>query len=291
MGCVGFLFGKKQYINDASVKSLNGLVLYVAIPCVILRSFQVPYQTELMHGLLMCMGSAAILMLLFYCISGFLVKKLPEDQAAIYRLSCTLTNSGTLGLPLQNAILGNMGSFYGSGYVAVMNMLNYSLGVYCLSKGRQRVTIKQILLQPAIISIGLSVALFLGQVQLPTILSETVQALAQLCTPLSMILMGYHLSKKELSHIFKSSRNWIFAFVRLVALPAVALGVLHILGIRGDLLTAMMTAAACPPASAVMLLTSRCGRNEELAAEINAMYTILSILTVPVIAAISMSLA
>lgn len=160
-----------------------------------------------------------------------------------------------------------------------------------MSKGRQRVTIKQILLQPAIISIGLSVALFLGQVQLPTILSETVQALAQLCTPLSMILMGYHLSKKELSHIFKSSRNWIFAFVRLVALPAVALGVLHILGIRGDLLTAMMIAAACPPASAVMLLTSRCGRNEELAAEINAMYTILSILTVPVIAAISMSLA
>lgn len=284
---LGYFFGKKRMLTEEAVASLNSIILNVIIPCTIIKAFQVDRQANLMHDLLLSTLSAIGIIIVFYIIAKISVRKLPQEDQAPYALSLALTNCSFMGFPLETALIGPLGIFYGSGYLTVMNIFTFTFGYYSFTRDRRSISVRQILTRPAIISVIFALTMFLLDIRLPSVISETVEHLASICVPVPMMIIGYHLSKVNFRRVVTNRRHWLCTFGRLIVLPLLALALLLLCGIHGNVLMASMIAASCPAASVITILAGRFSQKSTLTAELNAMQTTVSLLTIPIIISIA----
>lgn len=282
---IGYFCGKRRIFSAETIRGLDFLVLNMALPCTIVRGFQMEHTAEMMRNLLLCIVFAALLQILFLFVSMPFAKKLPRDERAVYALSSALTNCSFMGFPLQNAVLGSIGVLYGSGYVFSMNLFTFTVGYYLFTGDRKSISPKQIITRPAIVGTVLGLILFVMGISLPSTVSTVVDHIANLAVPLPMFIIGYHLSNVELKTVLRNRLHWRFSVLRLIVLPIAAIALLYALGLRGTVLLSLSISASCPTATAVTIIASRFSEKGELSAELGAMQTILSLLTLPVMLA------
>lgn len=283
---LGFFFGKKRMLDDATVRSLNAIILNVVIPCTVISGFQSDRAAGLVGDLLLCCLYSVLVLLLFFAVSALVTRKLPPDEQAVYGLSSSLTNCSFMGYPLETALIGPLGIFYGSGFAAVMNLFTFTLGYLWFTRDRKSISIRFVLTRPAILSVLAAFALLLLRIRLPSLLLTAVNDLSSLCVPIPMLIIGYHLSRVDFRSVLRNRRHVLFTLFRLLVLPFLALGLLLILGARGNVLAAVMIPSACPVATVVTILAGQFGDRETDAAELNAMQTACSLLTIPPVMAI-----
>ena len=284
---IGYFCGKRRIFSAETIRGLDFLVLNLALPATIIRGFQMDRTEEMLRNLLLCIALAALLQALFLFISLPFAKKLPRDERAVYALSSTLTNCSFMGFPLQSAILGNLGILYGSGYVFSMNLCTFTVGYYLFTGDRKSISPRQIITRPAIIGTVLGLALFVMGISLPTTVSTVVNHIANLSVPLPMFIIGYHLSNVELGTVLRNRLHWRFSLLRLIVLPIISIALLYALGLRGTVLLSLAVSASCPTATAATIIASRFSDKGELSAELGAMQTLLSLLTLPVMLAVA----
>ena len=264
---IGYFCGKRRIFSAETIRGLDFLVLNMALPCTIVRGFQMEHTEEMMRNLLLCIGFAAMLQALFLFAAMPFAKKMPRDERAVYVLSSALTNCSFMGFPLQNAVLGPLGILYGSGYVFSMNLCTFTVGYYLFTGDRKSISPKQIITRPAIVGTVLGLILFVMGISLP------------------VFIIGYHLSNVELKTVLRNRMHWRFSLLRLIVLPIAAIVLLYALGLRGTVMLSLAVSASCPTATAVTIIASRFSDKGELSAELGAMQTLLSLLTLPVMLA------
>lgn len=282
---IGYFFGKRRIFSAETIRGLDFLVLNLALPCTIVRGFQMEHTAEMMRNLLLCIGFAALLQALFLFAAMPFARKMPRDERAVYVLSSALTNCSFMGFPLQSAVLGPLGILYGSGYVFSMNLCTFTVGYYLFTGDRKSISPKQILTRPAIVGTVLGLALFVAGISLPATVSTVVDHIANLSVPLPMFIIGYHLSHVELKTVLRKRLHWRFSLLRLVVFPVAAIVLLYALGLHGTVLLSLAVSASCPTATAVTIIASRFSDKGELSAELGAMQTLLSLLTLPIMLA------
>ena len=282
---IGFFCGKRRIFSAETIRSLDFLVVNMALPCTIVRAFQMEHTAEMTRNLLLCIGFAALLQALFLVASMPFAKKLPRDERAVYVLSSTLTNCSFMGFPLQSAVLGSLGILYGSGYVFSMNLCTFTVGYYLFTGDRRSISPKQIITRPAIFGTLLGLVLFVMDMSLPYTVSTVVDHIANLSVPLPMFIIGYHLSHVNVKAALRNRMHWRFSLLRLIVLPIAAIALLYALGLRGTVLLSLAVSASCPTATSVTIIANRFSDKGELSAELGAMQTLLSLLTLPVMLA------
>ena len=133
-------------------------------------------------------------------------------------------------------------------------------------------------------------ALFLFSVELPAVVKTPVDMLADLNTPLAMLVIGYYLAGAKLSKVLRTPAAHIAAFIRLVAFPFAVLAVLYLL--RGCLdrtmMLAIVIAVSAPVGAMVTMFASKYGRDVDLSVGLVSGTTLLSVMTMPVVIAIAM---
>ena len=121
-----------------------------------------------------------------------------------------------MSLPLQKAILGDDGWFYGSIFVAVFNIFVWTHGLVSMSGDKKQLSFKKLVLNPGLIGVLLAIILFITGFKLPYIISQPVEYLAVLNTPLPMLIIGFYLSQAD----FKKAFNWQRAYIFLRPVPS-----------------------------------------------------------------------
>lgn len=109
--------------------------------------------------------------------------------------------------------------------------------------------------------------------------------LSGLASPLVWLSIGMTLATSNLASAAKNKWVWIFAVLKLVALPAMVFGVFWALN-AGALVTkavaaSMVIFAAVPPATVVIAYAMQYKNNEQFAAECSALTTLLAIVAIP----------
>ena len=153
--------------------------------------------------------------------------------------------------------------------------------------GESRLSVKKILLNPGIIGVVVGLTLFVFSVPVPTLIADGVGHLASLNTPVPMLIVGYYLAQTNLVSALKDGRGWLCIALRLVAAPLLALGALLLCGVRGDLLTACMICIATPVATSCTMFATRFDRNPRLSVNLVSLSTLLSVLTLPLLVALT----
>ena len=283
---VGVACAKTKLLSDGGVKALANLVLYIATPCVIVKSCMREFDPAMLWGFLTVVAVAAVTHAVLMLLAKVVFRDSDENRRRVLRSAVVFSNAGYMAIPLQQAILGDVGVFYCAAYIIVFNLFLWTYGLAEMS-GESRLSVKKILLNPGIIGVVVGLTLFVLPIPVPALIADGVGHLASLNTPVPMLIVGYYLAQTNLVSALKDGRGWLCIALRLVAAPLLALGALLLCGVRGDLLTACMICIATPVATSCTMFATRFDRNPRLSVNLVSLSTLLSVATLPLMVALT----
>lgn len=294
---VGFVCTKTKLLNETITKGLTDLVLYCVTPCVLIKSFvEIPFSAQKVKELFLSLLIAVLIHVGFILLCYPLVRDADDSRERMLRFCIVFSNAGFMGLPLQEAILGEEGTFFGGAYVAVFNVVVWSFGLLLMSGNRKTLSVKKMFLTPGILGVLIGLILFiLPQLirgfALPTLVFTPIKHLANLNTPLPMIIIGYYLANTDLKASLRDIKSFYVIFLRNAALPLVALGVMYLCGVRGTMLISLAISACAPTAALSTMFAAKYDRYPGTSCNIVSLSTLFSVLTMPLIVGLASMLA
>lgn len=284
---VGFCCQRFKLLNDTAVKACANLVLYFATPCVIIKSCIREFDTSLLTGFLITAAVAFVNHAVLIAIASRVFRDKNEGRRRVLRFATIFSNAGYMGIPLQQAILGDEGVFYCAAYVIVFNITAWTYGVLCMSGDKRALSPQKLLFNPGIIGVAIGMALFLLPITVPKIFTDAVGHLATLNTPVPMIIVGYYMAQTDMLAALKDKKSYLCLFIRLIGMPLLALGGLLLVGVRGALLTSCMICICAPVATMTTMFSTRYERDTLLSVNLVSVSTLLAVATMPLMIALA----
>jgi predicted permease len=279
---VGFACDKFGILTPRGVKQLSRVLLTIVTPCVLLSAFQTPFDSKKAIGLAIAFAAAFCCHLIPMGIGLLVYKNKERRRAVILKAAIIYSNCGFMGIPLLQAVLGNDGVFYGSAFIAVMNLLIWTHGVFLYTGKRNIHTVKKALLNPGVLGVAAGILLFVFSVKLPNVIATPIQYLANLNTPVAMLVIGTYMVRANLKTLFADRDVYLAAALRLIVTPLIAVAALKLLHIDPVVATAMVICSAAPTAANTAIFAGMYNADTELASKMVTATTVLSILTMPV---------
>lgn len=283
---MGFALVKTDLLKVQDSKTLSVLLLYLALPCAILDSFQVEYDSRILRGLMLAFAAAVICHVILLLAAGLLGKAL--HLTAVEKASVIYSNSSNLIIPIITAVLGPEWVVYSTAYVSVQLLLLWTHGKVLLS-GIKGADIRKILTNINLLAVFAGILLFLTGFRLPDVLSDTLHSVGSMVAPASMFIAGMLIAGMRPKQIFGNRRAYGIVCLRMLVFPAVSLLLLRLLktaaGVFADAQTILLItllAAITPPASAVIQMSQVYGQDSEYAGVLNVLSTLVCIITMPV---------
>jgi len=296
---VGFALKKLKKVTKEGVGQMTFLVLYAATPCLILRSMQVSRDSDALKALIY--GAAGCL--IYYVIGMFFVlalfRKNEPDVRDTLRFGSLYTNNGFMGFPLVAAMLGAgegaaAATLSATGFLIVNHVIVWTHGynLMCGSSGTSSVKsiLKQSLINPGIIAFLIGAILFALNLMMPSQIYNAVSFVADLNTPLAMIVVGTQMADADLLSLFSIRELYLAAGVKLIVLPVAAAAVMWLLKPAPIVYAATIILCATPTAGNTSMFAQRFDRDTKTAGSAVTFVTLLSIITLPTIAAIVMKI-
>ena len=207
------------------------------------------------------------------------------------RFAVIFSNAGFMGLPLEYALLGPRGVFFGAVYVVMFNLMCWSWGVMVMRGEVQGVKVRSFLVNPGTVGIALGLPLFFLPVRLPEVVRAPVHHLAGLNTPLAMIVIGYYLIGARLGRVARQPVVYVATAIRLVAYPLMVIAMMYPFrhGLDRSMMLAITIGASAPVAAMVSMFATKFGRDVDTSVAVVSGSTLLSIVTMPPIIALAMA--
>lgn len=287
---VGFACGKKGILTDESSKKITDIVLYVVTPCVMISAFQREFSMHLLGNILITALCATASIAATVFIAKLIFHDKNTARKKVLQFSAIFSNCGFMSLPLQKAILGDDGWFYGSIFVAVFNVIVWSYGLVMMSGDKKQMSVKKLAFNPGIVGVLIALIIFVLRIKLPYIISQPIDYLAALNTPLPMLIIGFYLSQADLKKAFTDAGAYLAMAVRLAVVPLLSMFVMHLLNVDPTIMIACVIASSSPTAATTTMFAAKYGRDVELSVSIVASTTLVSIITMPLIVALAQSI-
>ena len=302
---VGAAMRWTRLLRDAAIDGMVNLLILIVTPCVIVDVFQRPFSPSMLKGLGIAFALAVAAHLAVIALAKMAVRHRDENVQRPMRLAAVFSNAGFMGLPLEQAVLGGEGVFYGIVYVAVFNLFMWSWGLKEMksdasraerdtSRGRTGWTgwfDWKMVVNPGTVGIALGLPLFFLSVTLPPIVATPVHLISELNTPLAMIVIGYGLAGAKLGAVVRQPVVYVATAIRLLVCPLIVIGAMYPFrqALARDMMLAITIAASAPVAAMVSMFATKFARDVDASVAVVSGSTLLSIATIPPIVAFAMA--
>ncbi len=284
---LGFIVCKTKKAVVSHAKSFSAILLYVLGPCMIINSFlQLEYSKENIIKIAIFLLLTLVVQLLFFAILYIVLRRKYEDpRYRIMSIGGVLGNVGYLGLPVLVGLFPNdpIVQCYSSVNVMSMNLIVFTIGVFMITNDKKYISLKNAVLNPTSISLMIALPLFFFKVTFPEAIGNSIGLLAKMVTPMCMIILGMRLSAAKLKAVFTRLFVYITAAIKLIAFPVFAFLCVHWLPFIDDVAKASVIVLAAAPSGAIIESLAELHECEqEFAANVVFVTTILSVLSIPV---------
>jgi len=287
---VGFAAGKLKIIDSVASKKLSNVIIQIAQPALIISSLvKMEYSAEnLSLGLKsfifgitvhLFMGAVAY-------IACLKIKNL--DERKILEFSMIFGNTGFIGIPILESLMGAKGAFMASFIVASFNILMWTLGIAILGRKRDdiKLTLKKALINKGTIPSVIGFAIFMlpaliPSFRLPTFALSSLSYISSLCTPVSMLIIGALLAGRTPRQIFGSAKVYYSCVIKLVVMPLLVCAVMKLLGFNDTWVLFATAITAMPSATSVSMLAELYDISPGFSAQGVGTSSLLSIATMP----------
>ena len=299
----GAAMRRAGFFKDGAIDGIVNVLILVVTPCLIIDVFQRPFDPSMLKGLGVAFAIAVLAHAAVILVARCAVRHTDENIERPLRLAAVFSNAGFMGIPLEQAVLGNEGVFYGIVYVVVFNLFIWSWGLRTMcaaGKGERGIGKREegrgngvkMIVNPGTVGLALGAPLFFCSVRLPGVIGVPVHHMANLNTPLAMIVIGYCLAGARFGKVLRTGPVYVATAIRLVVYPLLMVAALYPIRafLDRNLLLAMVIAASAPVAAMVSMFATKYRRDVDVSVAVVSGSTLLSVLTMPVVIAFAMSL-
>ena len=282
---MGYAVVKAGLMKSSESKSVSVILVYLVIPCVIIKAFQVDYTPDVQKGLFLAIAAAVAVHILFLLITIPLKKIFQMD--VIEQATSIYSNAGILVIPLVQELLGQDYVIYSSAYIAVQLILLWTQGKNMLCE-EEKLEWKKIFLNVNIISIIAGIVLFLFRIKLPAGVQDVLGMMNNMIGPLGMLLAGMAIAEVPLKSIFTKKRNYLSVALRLLLYPVLGLFLMKAIQIvvnlenSSQILLTVYLACVTPACASVTSMAQLYDKDAAYASSLYVLTTLLSSVTMPV---------
>ena len=278
----GLLFRKKNLISKEGKKNLTDLVIYLILPCNIVRSFMIEFDENTLKNF----GAVFVVSVLIQVVCAVFAKlfynHMASEHKKVLQYATVASNAGFLGNPVAEGVFGSMGLALASIYLIPQRIIMWSAGVSYFTEGTGKKDVfKRVVTHPCIIAVAVGLVFMLGQVQLPSFLDSALKDVGNCNTAMSMLVIGTILADVKPKDMLDKSL-FLFSGLRLLLIPLLVYGGCLFLNIDSLVTGVSVLLAAMPAASTTAILAAKYDGDAPYASKCVVITTVLSLLTTPV---------
>lgn len=285
---IGYLTKKKRMISDAGIKDMTWLIVNVCNPALILSAvMNQEDRPSMSSALVMVMISVAAyaIMILIGLIMGRLLRA-PKKDWKCYNLMTVFGNTGFIGMPLAQAVLGSRSVLYLAIFALFFNLLIYTYGIAVIRRGEDasKTSFKlRSLINPGTVTSVIALLIFFTGTGVPGIVSTAFKYLSNPVTFLAVFVIGATLADMDLASVFNDPHIYLFTVLRQIVFPIVFIFFLKML-VHDSLVTASSAIAISVPVGNMPLMLARFyGEDTELLTKGIIFTTIFSVITITIV--------
>lgn len=211
--------------------------------------------------------------------------KWDKSLAATFKNSVVLNNSGNFGLPVSQLVFHDnpVGSSIQVVVTIFQNLLTYTYGlansVSAHAKGAQMVT--EFLKLPTLYALLLGLLFNALSIHIPAFIWNPIENISNAFLALALLTLG---AQSAYLHLKRISLPLFFSLAgRLAISPALASGIIAILGLEGIVAQALFIASSFPTSRNSAIFALEYNNHPEYAAQAVLVSTLLSSLTVTIV--------
>ncbi|MBO5208698.1 MAG: AEC family transporter [Lachnospiraceae bacterium] len=291
----GVLLFKKNMLSESSSKQLSGLIVNVTNPAVLICSaFDDGPKASIQE-----LGIAALVFIIAYGIlilCAYLIPILmgiPENARYSYRMLTIFGNVGFIGIPLASAVLGNSSLIFVSLNNLLYNILVYTFGLSILKKAATQQGVFEApensenilhkIVNAGTISAVLTIVFYLGDFNVPVIISSSLSYAGRATTLLSMLVLGVSVAQMAPKDIFSHPKLYIFTIIRQILIPIVFTLSLGLFIKNPLILNTCALMLAVPAGNMPLMLSKQLNVDESTISQGIILTTIFSLVTIPIV--------
>lgn len=285
---VGWFLRRTGILRREDAHPINRVIIYAGLPAMIFRAVHgAELGPDLALVAAVAWGVFAVSALLAWSLTRAL--RLPRPVAGGFILAAALGNTGYIGYPITSALLGETGLvraiFYDVfGTVGALLLVGLFVAERFGDAEENRVNpLREALTFPAVIA--LFVGLMLRAVAVPELVSNGIDALANLVVPLIMISVGVSLRPGAIRE--QAGPLAFLTALRLVLAPLVAFGIGSVLLGDRDALRVVVLEAGMPSMMLTLVIGERFGLDTDFIAAAIMVTTVACIASIPVMQVIA----
>ncbi|PHI13510.1 AEC family transporter [Fusobacterium polymorphum] len=271
---LGFFLKKIQMVDENSLNIMNRLVFRVFMSTLLfLNVYNIGDFSKLSIDNLKLLVYAFIIIFIIVFLAWLIYmpkvkekKKLSVLIQGVYRGNFVLFGLATVSLltivviPTFNVLAVIILEYYSGREISKLKLL------------------KQVFKNPLIIATLLGISFIILKINIPKPVYKTLSDISKIATPLAFIVLGAEL---QIGNMLKNIKYLISVnILRLVGNPLITIGVGKLIGFQGIELVALLSMSACPTAVASYTMAKEMNADGDLAGEIVATTSILSIFTI-----------
>lgn len=219
---LGYLLTRFGILDTHGSDQMSDLVLYAAFPGSVLAAFftSTPDIQHLEGGLYCFVFTFAIT-----AIGAFVSHLAGKDAGGAVRYAIVFSNSGYLGIPLVQGILGEEYVFYLTMANMALNFLIFSYGIYIVSGDKNELQPRRVFTNATVVACTVGLVIYLLRIPMPDVVVRVSSSLGDLVMPLVMLSLGNYICRVGVRKTLLDRGNWWPSFLRLVVVPLITLGI------------------------------------------------------------------
>ena len=277
----GWLAGYFNYIARQAADSLVHFAYNIAMPALLFGTLaQENLDSLLAWRFLLAFGGGSLICfaVVFLASSGHDHRNVPSRT--MYGLSASMTNTAFVALPILHRLYGPHGVLPAAIATLFVALVMFPMAVILLqwdrgrSGGRSWPLVRQVALNPLVLSTALGIAWAMTGLALPRPLDAFLKIFGDALTACALFALGLGLSLGGIRAHLRPSLS--IAVVKLAVLPALVWGLSWLLGLSEFYIVSAVVCAAVPTAKTAYILSKENNCEEELVASTISLTTVLS---------------
>lgn len=294
---VGMLLYRRNMLSEATSKQISGIIINVTNPALLICSAFEDGPKVSLGGLSIALAAYASVFVILIALSFLIpyILGVPKKLHYAYQMLTIFGNVGFIGIPLASAVLGSESLIFVSIFNLLFNLLIYTLGMSMLEKaaslqaaegeispaGRHTSGRLQKLVNAGTISAAVTILCYLGDFQVPVILSSTLTYMGRATTLLSMLVLGVSVAQMAPKDILSHPKLYVFTLLRQILVPIGCVLLMRGLIDNKLILNTMLLMVAVPAANMPLMFAKQMDMETESISQGIILTTVLSLVTVP----------
>lgn len=285
----GFILRKMNKASAEHLPTLSAILVYIGTPFLLLSAFMsLEFSTEMLASMgwffLITIAAQALFMILLHLIFR---RRSGNRKFRVMTIGSIAGNVGFFGMPVLRALFPNQPEVacYCAIFMLTMNILIFTVGVFCLTGEKRYMSLKTALLNPTTFGFAIALPVYvlgLGA-HFPAALTNACSVIGSMTTPLCMFILGIRLASAPLKRIFSSPYVYATAALKLLVFPLFCFAIVYFLPFSEAFKASAIILAGMPCAAVLLSLAEMHKSESELSANCLLMSTVCSFLTVPLL--------